>query len=929
MIKPTSEIPTTTQTVAPKETNETRAVRKEEARFRQEVLKFVKDSQLGSRKAGLGPLSVRSRQSGNEDLAKNMFEIQSDIAAMSNSDGFGFGKKIYTELKKLNQEALTATVEEQLIMKEQIKSLKIMQSMLAEDTIENAQAKKRLGELIAVTEGGFKSNTRTFDRFADFSQKFLPSIAGILSGAFAGSPLVAMAVNYVGEKIQEKRERKNEAKKRTAETLFDYSDDVIAHRVETEKMVAEAAEEFGIKIGEAEDSLEDFIEAASKAAEDASADMVQRVDDRLKGSRVDKDDMIASDDLDLFQVMEDMGEERSRIERDFIDNFETGLTEAIGKALDSAFPEGVGEEAQERLDSAFSSLNEELMKLRGLDDSKVEKVTDSALGQEVREINEAVWLMKSDVSEMKSMLAKLTGEERLREEELHRKKLLDAMEGEGGPGGEKSGESRGLLGTILAAMGIKGGISGLLGALKAGVVGLGAGLMAGLRRIGPMAVRWMLKAGMVAAVGSGLLEGVRQGWSTWVAGGSFGAALADGLEGMGRQIASFLSFGLVDTRKIANWISEKGIMDPIFAAFDWVVENNPISLMWRGLVAASDWANTTGRAHGTAVANTVRNIQDKTTEFFASIIPSWIPDSVLPDAVVRIRRDKGISVGEDVLAGEQSLDFDSNQIVWIQGDGAKTQSQRRFGGTGGGFQTSGDRSRFAGTGGGFGTTARDVNLVSRIQRLPGGSGRGHQLTEAQIAYLAETDELLGLPPGFSMAQIQVESAFNPSAVSHAGAMGLAQTMPSTTKTWSERQGRELDPFNPEDSLLMHRLTMQENMNRFGNAADAARAYNGGWTPSRWGNPETSAYVPKIESAMNSQVVVDGESSGVDKEARTLGMQEQQRRNTAAEAQNRQAGTNVNAPTVNNNVNQNSTTVQRRSPRNEDVTIDTTHRPVLA
>jgi soluble lytic murein transglycosylase-like protein len=55
----------------------------------------------------------------------------------------------------------------------------------------------------------------------------------------------------------------------------------------------------------------------------------------------------------------------------------------------------------------------------------------------------------------------------------------------------------------------------------------------------------------------------------------------------------------------------------------------------------------------------------------------------------------------------------------------------------------------------------------------------YNLTDDQKAYLAETDKIVGLPPGTSYRQIEVESAFNPRAVSPAKAMGLAQIIPDT------------------------------------------------------------------------------------------------------------------------------------------------------
>lgn len=118
------------------------------------------------------------------------------------------------------------------------------------------------------------------------------------------------------------------------------------------------------------------------------------------------------------------------------------------------------------------------------------------------------------------------------------------------------------------------------------------------------------------------------------------------------------------------------------------------------------------------------------------------------------------------------------------------------------------------------------------------------------AELAQTDKLLGLPAGFSRAQIQVESGFNPRAVSPAGAQGLAQVMPTTLNTLSQRAGRELDPFNPQDAVHIQREVMRENLGKFRDPAKAAMAYNAGWDQSRWNNPETQAYVGKIRKAMD-------------------------------------------------------------------------------
>ncbi|TAI60433.1 lytic transglycosylase domain-containing protein, partial [Bradyrhizobium sp. Leo170] len=128
-----------------------------------------------------------------------------------------------------------------------------------------------------------------------------------------------------------------------------------------------------------------------------------------------------------------------------------------------------------------------------------------------------------------------------------------------------------------------------------------------------------------------------------------------------------------------------------------------------------------------------------------------------------------------------------------------------------------------------------------------------------MAQLAETDRRLGLPSGTSAAQFDQESGWNPNAISKAGAMGLAQVMPETLRSLEKRFGRKLDPYDPRDAVLIHRELMDENKRQFGTVEDALRAYNGGWDIGKWGNPETSAYVPSImaKRGMYSTALPDG------------------------------------------------------------------------
>lgn len=121
-----------------------------------------------------------------------------------------------------------------------------------------------------------------------------------------------------------------------------------------------------------------------------------------------------------------------------------------------------------------------------------------------------------------------------------------------------------------------------------------------------------------------------------------------------------------------------------------------------------------------------------------------------------------------------------------------------------------------------------------------------------IRYLFDTDKMAGLTPGTSAAMVDVESKFDPKAVSKKGAKGIAQIMPKTMRSLSGRFKRLLDPFNVADALFMHREIMKENMNHFQSEADAITAYNAGWNKKAFTRTkEAREYLPKVLRARES------------------------------------------------------------------------------
>jgi len=100
-------------------------------------------------------------------------------------------------------------------------------------------------------------------------------------------------------------------------------------------------------------------------------------------------------------------------------------------------------------------------------------------------------------------------------------------------------------------------------------------------------------------------------------------------------------------------------------------------------------------------------------------------------------------------------------------------------------------------------------------------------------------------PGLLAAQLMAESGFNPRAVSPAGALGIAQFIPSTARSYGLR-----DPFDPIASIDAQAHLMSDLLRRFHSMPLALAAYNAG--PVAVGAcscvppyPETRAYVARI------------------------------------------------------------------------------------
>jgi hypothetical protein len=106
-----------------------------------------------------------------------------------------------------------------------------------------------------------------------------------------------------------------------------------------------------------------------------------------------------------------------------------------------------------------------------------------------------------------------------------------------------------------------------------------------------------------------------------------------------------------------------------------------------------------------------------------------------------------------------------------------------------------------------------------------------------------------VPAELLSAQLYAESNFNPFARSPAGALGIAQFMPATARSYGLR-----NPFDAAASIQAQAHLMRDLLGRFGSTALALAAYNAG--PNAVGRcgcvppyPETRAYVAKILGLM--------------------------------------------------------------------------------
>jgi cell wall-associated NlpC family hydrolase len=141
-------------------------------------------------------------------------------------------------------------------------------------------------------------------------------------------------------------------------------------------------------------------------------------------------------------------------------------------------------------------------------------------------------------------------------------------------------------------------------------------------------------------------------------------------------------------------------------------------------------------------------------------------------------------------------------------------------------------------------------VVAIRRALPTGAPSGDSLMgnvavpPAYASTIAQAASSNGIPPALLAAVLSHESGFDPTAVSSAGAEGIAQFMPATAS------GMGIDPYDPVQAINGAAQLLGSYLLKFGSYADALAAYDAGPAAvERYGGvppyAETEAYVPAV------------------------------------------------------------------------------------
>jgi hypothetical protein len=145
-------------------------------------------------------------------------------------------------------------------------------------------------------------------------------------------------------------------------------------------------------------------------------------------------------------------------------------------------------------------------------------------------------------------------------------------------------------------------------------------------------------------------------------------------------------------------------------------------------------------------------------------------------------------------------------------------------------------------------STRSCRYDRRGLNLGGGKGLG-DISSVQSQIVADANAA-GIPASIALAVAQIESSFNPSAVSPVGAIGVMQLMPGTASDLG------VNPSDTSENIRGGVNYLAQMYAKFGNWAQALAAYNAG--P---GNIQAGAgYAQSVLAAQPSYTSFDATAS---------------------------------------------------------------------
>jgi soluble lytic murein transglycosylase-like protein len=155
--------------------------------------------------------------------------------------------------------------------------------------------------------------------------------------------------------------------------------------------------------------------------------------------------------------------------------------------------------------------------------------------------------------------------------------------------------------------------------------------------------------------------------------------------------------------------------------------------------------------------------------------------------------------------------------------------------------------------------AAAASLTTEPNRLSTSRSAGSSRESAYDDLIREHAAHYDVNPGLVRAVVQVESNFNPNAVSAKGALGLMQLMPATA-----RQLGVENPFDPSENIRGGTAYLRQLLDRYdGSTRLALAAYNAGpGAVDKYGETvppyrETRDYVARVNSVADAASVLGG------------------------------------------------------------------------